>query len=185
MAYPHVSLDKRIASFHELPLLLDEARSLGTNILYLWDYWEGAIEGDRPAYWNKGDYKPREDLGGAAALKEGVRKLHEQGGRVIFYIEWFIAYRYSEIGKIYGEHWAARHHTGEPHSHYKQNFTLPGGGAWRAHIIAVAVRLVREFDIDGIYLDSMGWQMNWACRHPRGRQALHLERVHALRATAR
>ncbi len=161
MAYPHASLDTRIASFHELPRLLDEAQSLGTNILYLWDYWEGATEGNRPAYWNKGDYNPRKDLGGADALKEGVRNLHEQGGRIIFYVEWFIAYWYSEIGKASGEHWAARRHTGDPYDHYAHNYTLAAGGAWREHIIDVAVSLVREFDIDGIYLDSMGWQMNW------------------------
>ena len=160
MAYPHESLDTRIESFHQLPRLLDEAKSLGTNILYLWDYWEGAPEGSRPAYWNKGDYKPRQDLGGADALRQGIQALHGQGGRVVFYLEWFIAFHHSEIGKAYGEHWAARRHNGDPHDHYRQNYSLPASGAWRDHLINVAVRLVREYDIDGIYLDSMGWQMN-------------------------
>ena len=42
----------RITSFRELPKLLQEARRLGNDVIYLVDYWEGG-------YFNKGDYLPR------------------------------------------------------------------------------------------------------------------------------
>ena len=32
----------RITSFRQLPTFLNEATALGTNIVYLWDYWEGS-----------------------------------------------------------------------------------------------------------------------------------------------
>ena len=38
----------RIRSFRELPSLLAEATKLGTNVVYLFDYWEGADEGGFP-----------------------------------------------------------------------------------------------------------------------------------------
>ena len=42
-----------IGSFENLPVLLKEAQSLGSNAIYLWDYWEGAIANEA-----KGDYIP-------------------------------------------------------------------------------------------------------------------------------
>jgi hypothetical protein len=162
MNYPAQGLDTRIGTFHQLPKLLDEAQTLGTNIVYLWDYWQGAPEGDHPAYWNKGDYIIRSDMGGEAGLREGIERIHQQGGRVILYIEWYIMYWYAEIAKKHGEEWAQRDAEGNPTRLYPENFALvPGTLAWQDHIVAVAERLVRDFNVDGIYLDSMGWEMNW------------------------
>ena len=41
-----------IRSFRELPELLREAQGLGSDVLYLWDYWEGTAEGGDPPYFN-------------------------------------------------------------------------------------------------------------------------------------
>ena len=163
MNYPAQGLDARIGNFHQLPKLLDEARSMGTNIVYVWDYWQGATEGDHPAYWNKGDYIIRPDMGGEAGFRQGIERIHQQGGRIILYIEWYIIYWYSEICKMHGEEWAQRDAEGNPTRLYPENFALvPATIAWQDHIVAIATRLVRDFNVDGIYLDSMGWEMNWA-----------------------
>ena len=162
MNYPAQGLDTRIGTFHQLPKLLSEAQSMGTNLVYVWDYWQGAGEGDHPAYWNKGDYIIRSDMGGESGLRQGIESIHQQGGRVILYIEWYITYWYSEICKKHGEEWAQRDAEGNPTHLYPENFALvPATLAWQDHIVAVATRLVRDFNVDGIYLDSMGWEMNW------------------------
>jgi hypothetical protein len=162
MNYPVQGLDARIGTFHQLPKLLDEAQSLGTNIVYIFDYWKGAGEGDHPAYWNKGDYIIRPDMGGDAGLREGIERIHQRGGRIILYIEWYIMYWYAEICKKHGEEWAQRDMDGNPTRSYPENFALvPATVAWQDHIVAIATRLVRDFKADGIYLDSMGWEMNW------------------------
>ena len=44
-------MKKRISSFLELPKFLDEARALGSNIVYLVEYWDGG-------YLNMGDFTP-------------------------------------------------------------------------------------------------------------------------------
>ena len=93
------------ASFRSLPFLLKQARNLGTDVLYLADYWEPATsapppdynDGERSPYWNKGDYLPRQDLGGEAAFIEGIRGVHSAGGRVILYVEPFILFDRSQV----------------------------------------------------------------------------------------
>ncbi len=172
MEYPQQDLKTRIASFGEIPKLLQEAQSLGTNIVYLWDYWQGTPEGGRPQYWNKGDYIPRADLGGAAALKEGIRALHERGGRIIVYVESFILFAYSHIGAEKGDEWAARRADNSLYDQYPQNYSLPQWlPAWQDYLATITERLVREFDVDGIFLDSLGWQMNWPAKTKQS--ALH------------
>lgn len=170
MEYPQQDLRTRINSFFEIPKLLEEAQSLGTNILYLWDYWQGTPEGGRPQYWNKGDYIPRSDLGGDQAFKEGIRKLHQLGGRVIVYVESFVLFYFSHIGKEKGAQWAARKPDNSLYDHYPQNYSLleclP---AWHDYLAKVSERLVRDFDVDGIFLDSLGWQMNWPAKAEESR----------------
>jgi hypothetical protein len=83
-------LSNLIHDFRELPSLLDQARSLGTSTVYLVDWFEGKPGAPPFNYWmNKGDYIPRSDMGGPAALKEGITALHARGGRVILYVGHF------------------------------------------------------------------------------------------------
>jgi len=164
LRYPAQELPQRIPSFTELPQLLAEAQQFGTNVLYLWDYWEGATEGGRPAYWNKGDYIPRTDLGGEVAFKQGIAAVHARGGRVILYVEPFITFRYSKIGSERGYEWALIDPTGRSMEHYPDNWSMcPNVKEWQDHVIAVATRLVGEYGADGIFLDSYGMQWNMAC----------------------
>jgi hypothetical protein len=154
----------RINTFLDLPQLLEEARKFGTNVVYLWDYWEGTKAGGFPPYWNKGDYVPRADLGGEQALIEGIRRLHDQGGRIIFYVEAFIVYPFSHIGMQRGDDWEAWDATGhmlrkEPYPDYYK-MVAPHRG-WQDYLIGVCRRLVGQYGADGILLDSGGWQLNW------------------------
>lgn len=100
-------LSSLIHHFRDLPLLLEQARSLGTSNLYLVDWFEGKPGAPRVNYWmNKGDYIPRLDMGGDAALKDGISALHAQGGRVILYVEGFIINKDSNVGTTYGAQWS-------------------------------------------------------------------------------
>ncbi|MCZ7544948.1 MAG: DUF6259 domain-containing protein [Anaerolineae bacterium] len=164
---PTITLKERIDAFANLPQLLTEAQQLGTNVVYLFDYWEGATEGPWPPYWNKGDYIPRADMGGPEAFKAGIAAIHEQGGRVILYVEPFIVYHYSDLGQRMGERWAGRNRDGSPQSQYPDNYTMCATfDLWQAYITEVAQHLVQEYGADGIYLDSFGWQWNWWCFTP-------------------
>src|SRR5690606_16035154 len=90
LTYPGEDLKEHISSFRELPTLLERARRLAPIVIYLWDSWEVDPNSGMPAYFKKGAYIPRSALGGVTAFIEGVKAVHQQGGRLIVYVEPFI-----------------------------------------------------------------------------------------------
>ena len=174
MLLPEVTdLRGRIGNFVSLPILLKEAQAMGTNVVFVSDYYDKAdIRGERITpvslygavashYWNKGDYIPREDLGGAEAFKRGIKNLHDAGGKIIVYVEPYVTLYFSNIGREKGELWAARNPDGSLDMSYPYNYTMCSAlSEWRKYICDVCIRLVQEYDVDGIFLDSMGWQWN-------------------------
>lgn len=171
------NLARQIGNFRALPKMLEAARYFGTDIVYLVDWYNPAnLAGvntnalPEPAlfakvghepYWNKGDYIPRDDLGGADALKEGIRLTHAEGGRVIVYVEPFIIFQHSDIAQAYGAQWAARMPGCAPADDYIYNYVMVmAHEPWQTYIAAQCERIVSDYDVDGIFLDSLGWQWN-------------------------
>ncbi len=171
---PVLPLTYRIPSFLRLTDLLDEAKALGTNVLYLIDYWEGASQGNDPPYFNKGDYMPRRDLRGdleaEEALTEGIARVHQEGGRVLLYIEPFTVYQYSTIGQAMGAMWGGRRWDGKlwgldvsdlDYPNYDKAYEMVAPfPEWQDYVISIAERLIGNYGADGIVLDSYAWQMN-------------------------
>ncbi len=164
MKFPSDDIKKKLGSFRNLPILLDEARQLGCNCIYLVSYWE-------PNYENKGDYEIRTDLGGGAAFKKGVDAVHAKGGHVILYLEAFIVTRTSNVGRRYGMQWCMKDANGNPQTYYgRSRFYLmwPDKGAgWTEYICRLAQRLVRDYGVDGFHLDSYGIQWDLTDHDPR------------------
>lgn len=173
MALPNTTdLSAKLSNFRDLPKLLEEARSFGTEVLMLVDYYSQAdIAGEnirqdwlgfaQDYYWNKGDYIPREDLGGEEAFIDGIRAVHEQGGKIIVYVEPYIVFQYSQLGKAMGEKWGAHQVNGSLDQTYIMNYTMQAANeAWQNKVIEICRHLVRDYDVDGIFLDSVGWQWN-------------------------
>ncbi|MDI7276335.1 MAG: DUF6259 domain-containing protein, partial [Anaerolineae bacterium] len=157
-------LDTEIASFDELPLLLHKARQMGTDVLYLWDYWEGEPDTGMPPYWNKGDYVPRSDLGGPEAFRRGVEAVHRAGGRVLVYVEGYIVWKNSRLGQARGRDMALCDQHGAYYEEYLNNWSMcPADEAWQQCLTDICVRLVRDMDVDGIFLDSYGAQRYHTC----------------------
>ena len=165
LQFPSQELKTRIQNFNELPKLLDEAQSLGTDIVYLWDYWQGDDMGKIPwDYWNKGDYIPSEILGGEQAFIDGIKAIHERGGKVIVYVEPFIALKYSHIGQAIGEQIAIRWSDGNLAEFYEHNYSMnPNSPTWTEHLEKIIDRLIGQYDVDGIFFDSWCWAMNIGC----------------------
>jgi len=163
------SLPEAIGDFRELPKLLADARRLGSNIVYLVDYWEGGYE-------RKSTYIPRADLGGPDAFREGVRAVHEAGGRVIVYVEGFIISRKTPLAERVALGWAMMDERGElydyPHTRDRFYCMYPGpGSGWAEFLAEVCAALVRNYDVDGVHLDSLGYQTGWRDYNPRHRGA--------------
>jgi hypothetical protein len=155
----------KIESFEDLPVLLEEARRLGSDVVYYVPWYEDN-------YVMKGDYRPSPKLGGAEAFRKGIRALHAKGGRILLYLEAFIIHRDSELGRGEGQKWAMRDGGGNPMGYYGRNeyyLMYPGeGSGWADYLAGVCERLAREFEIDGVHLDSYGIQ--WGLQdHTPGR----------------
>ncbi len=184
--YNAVPLKGRINHFSELPKLLQEARALGSNVVYLHDYWDGPADRE---YFFKGEYLPRADLGGGAALAEAIQAIHntqdqnyETGGKVILYLEPFITYPRTLIRRAQdkGKAWSSFDHLGgnlkdrfdrQVYGEYVDNgvklhdsYQIMNAAfvPWQDEVVKIAQRLVGEYGADGVMLDSWGWQTNWA-----------------------
>jgi len=163
--FPLISfMSSLIKNFRELPLLLDQARSLGTSTIYLIDWFEGKPGAPPFNYWMyKGDYVPRSDMGGEAALKEGLSAVHAQGGRVIVYVEGFIINKDSNVGQAHGAQWSIIGEKGPPEEPYPGTWKpCPGAEGWLAYVEGVA-RRIGGYGTDGIFFDSQGFQKDWKC----------------------
>lgn len=164
LRFPSPELRDRLESFDELPTLLEEARRLGTDVVYLVDYWQ-------PGYEYKGNYEPYAELGGAPALRRGVEGIHARGGRIIVYLEAFIISRRSRLGREMGPKWAMMDASGSYQSYYHTGDRFyqmqPGKGTgWTDYLSGLAGRMARDWKIDGVHLDSYGLQWGWVDHHP-------------------
>ena len=186
--------DKRdnFDGFLDLPNMLDDAQRLGTNVIYLVDYWD-------PDYVHKFEYEPKASWGGPAALAQGVQDLHADGGRIIMYLEAFITYRDTDLGNTVGPSWAMMQidptieacdpqlpppgcwgpydppYTDAPYFywhpyqivHYEYYTMWPNqGSGWKDYLVDLAGQMARDYDIDGIHLDSYGVHQLLQDYHP-------------------
>ena len=164
----------KLKSFRELPRLLDQAKSVGLDTIYLVDWYEG-LPGARPIdFWQaKGDYLPRGDLGGEAAFRDGIAALHARGGRIIVYVEGFIIRQATAVGQMHGAEWSIQRPDGPPEQPYPGNWKLcPAAQGFAAYLEGVA-RRIAQYGADGIFVDSYGYQKDWECvsrahGHPLG-----------------
>jgi hypothetical protein len=152
----------------------NDAQKLGSSVIYLTSWWE-------PPYSNKGDWIVRSDLGGAAGLQSAVNEIHKKHGQVILYIEPYIALQNSKLVKSGpGNSWEAMpwppiiptsigagagaicQYAGPPSSPDKDNdcMAIPDT-QWQDYLINAAANVMTATSIDGFFLDSWGWQMNW------------------------
>lgn len=158
-------------SFLDLDRMLDDAKRLGTNVVYLVDYWD-------PDYEHKSDYRPKRKWGGEEAFRRGIEEVHARGGRVILYLEALIIHRDSDLGRKMGPKWAMMDEKGEYYGYYGRNqyyIMYPGpGSGWADYLVGVAGGLARDFRIDGVHLDSYGVHLDHVKPdhnplHPQGR----------------
>lgn len=158
----------RLSSFRDLPALLRGARAQGTDVLYLTDWYEGRPGAACDDYWwNKSSYEPRADLGGEAALTEGLAAVKAAGGHALLYVEPFVLDKASALGRAKGEGWALKRTDGHPDDPYPTCWKLcPSAPGLQAHFVEIAGRLVGRYGASGLFLDSYGNQRGWRCVDP-------------------
>ena len=125
--------------------------------------------------WTDADNELRQDLGGAPALRRGIRKIHDLGYHFTFYVEGYLCPGDAEIVLRQGARdWAVMNRVGSNLGAYTGEGEKLGCGLlhmctgcleWQEHLAHTAARLVRETGADGVRLDSLGFY-SFACYHP-------------------
>lgn len=154
-----------IHHFSDLPKLLDVALESGSNVIELAGFGEGETIG---GVFNGGDYFPRKDMGGTAALREGIRKIHQRGGRVIFYVEGLLTWPESEIARSgKAKKWALMDKDGKYSAWYHNRWhQCSAATGWQDYMAKRCAKLIRDTDADGIRLDSYGATITHPCYNP-------------------
>lgn len=162
------ALSRQIDHFDRLPELLDQARRFGLSTVYLVDWYEGDPALPADAAWrNKGDYRPRTDLGGEAALIAGIQAIQRAGGRVVSYLEPWVVSKASDIGKQHGEAWSIHDDRGPLVEPYPWDWKLcPAHRPWVDWLVGRAEAIVGQLGFDGVFLDSWGFERGRRCRNP-------------------
>lgn len=165
---PRTTLPRQIAHFRELPDLLSRARELGSDILYVTDFYEGAAGSKPESYWTyKDDYVARSDLGGAAALRAAADAIRARGGRLVLYLSCFNVVKESPTGRAHGQAWSVKRGGVPLTEPYEDSWMpCPAASGWSDHLVAVARRIVGDYGADGIHLDTFGNMRGFRCDDP-------------------
>jgi hypothetical protein len=152
--------------------VLQDAQKLGSNVIYLTQWWRGH-------YNDQGDWIVDPVLGGAEALAKAVDDIHQpdgQHGRVILYLQPYTASQSSFLATSgQAAKWQA-----QPGYPIPSDVTRPAAicqwspadcmaipnTEWQDYIIRRAVSLVKDTHVDGFFLDTWGWEMNWPVQTP-------------------
>jgi Domain of unknown function (DUF6259) len=128
------------------------------------DNWELAFYSHRcmlPGVHTDGDNIVREDMGGAAAMKEGIIGSQRLGLHTTLYVEGYIVSDESDLARTgKAERWAVMQKDGTrtgPYAKQKFHHMCPGCVEWQDHLAESVGRLLRETGADGIRLDSLGF----------------------------
>jgi len=154
------ALGNFMESFEDLPSIYLRQPSELVELCFFSHASMGAdVTGRRFAHMD-GDNTVRADLGGTAAMREGVRRLHAMGYRFTLYVEGYIINDDADIvTKGEARQWAVTNRDGTNQGLYSQARCLhmcPGSAGWQEHLARTCAALVRETGADGIRLDSLG-----------------------------
>jgi hypothetical protein len=129
-------------------------------------YHQGVIS--LKSYGQDGTYHFRHDMGGAPAFREGVKRVHKMGRRVMFYIASISSRKDSDLFKGTNmKDWLLMEQPGKMYDiSYPEGVSMCFGyKPWQDHLAHVCKRLLWESGADGIRLDEFGTP-NVLCYNP-------------------
>ena len=183
-------------SYHDIPKLYDIAQAHGCDTLGLFGWFETGHDNFYP------DLTVSESMGGEKALREGIQKVHEKGGRVVLYYQGHLIdvnTPYFKSGKGWRD--ARKNYVGQPYyEHYckysQSEFNRYYGGRtfatacpwckeWQ-DLMAEKAEWIYSLGADGVLFDQLGGMTPAPCfdknhGHPKASIAFGLGRHKLLR----
>lgn len=160
-------------SYHDLPKLYEIAQAHGCNTLGLFGWFDSGHDNFYP------DLTVSESMGGEKALRDGIEKVHEMGGRVVLYFQGHLI----DVNTPYfmsgeGLKVAGKNYVGQPYyEHYckysQSEFNRYYGGRTFAtacpsspewhELLAEKADWIYNLGADGVLFDQMGGIIPYPC----------------------
>jgi len=151
--------DAKTGTFH-LERAIEEGRREfgGIDYLHIFD-WGNCGKYGR-IYGRTGDYSPYDYLkGGRDAFRQAIAGVQKRGVPVGLYIEGYLLQEKGKLGQKFGQQWQLTGSDGK--GRYWPNSTemiiCPFVREWRQVQASTYATKVRELDVDGMYLDELGF----------------------------
>ena len=133
-------------------------------------WWSGCDQGAYGAYGADGVFLPRADLGGAAALQAGVRKIHAMHRRIQLYVSADIVHLNSSFFNASWPwqrwaDWPTRAGPSSPAADHNASTLCHAFKPWQRNVAAFSARIVELTGADGVRLDGLGGQ-HARCTNP-------------------
>ena len=155
-------------SLLELPEMLETCRTGGADLLHIRGFHDGELLGVDANVQNRGDYLfPAQNLGGADALRCGIRAAQRAGGRILLYVEGLIVWKRGRIGRSRAEQWQLREEDGSPIEHHRGFWhACPACADYQEWLARTLAETIRITGADGFFIDSSLATANRRCFHP-------------------
>ncbi|MCK9222892.1 MAG: DUF6259 domain-containing protein [Limnochordia bacterium] len=145
--------DEKQKVFNFQPAIDEDIEAFGSiDYLHLFDWaWT-------PTHGRVGDYNPWEYLGSAAAFKEAIDGVHEQGIPVGLYLEGYLVSPESLVGKAHGADWQLLNRDLRPYPQWSPNYDLcPHCEPWQDYLSSTYRSIWEVTGARGFYLDQLGF----------------------------
>ncbi|HZQ54591.1 MAG TPA: DUF6259 domain-containing protein [Bryobacteraceae bacterium] len=150
--------------FRDMPALWERERALGMDLLIPYGWSRGGFDSQDPEYY------PDLDLGGPIEMARAWRRIREDGGQIMTYINARIFNRHSLYFPTLGEEAAVRNPDGtypvetySPGSPESFAVMCPGSAPWQKLLVDFGTAALTQYDSELIYYDQVAAAPPVAC----------------------
>ena len=119
--------------------------------------------------YQPGDFLVNKSRGGDRAFAEEIKKTHDNNTKIQLYIDHRFCWKETNTAKAHGQDWATMSPNGDFYGYTSGDdlylMCCYDQDKWSAYLAETCARLVKDLDIDSVYLDELG--IAFPCYNPK------------------